>query len=159
MDSQQISIAKYLIHETPIGHLNFTFESLKNILGLNPLDNETIRKEIAKYNEEHLNHIIVEDNKLLVSSVTKDESGNYLDQNANIKVKVSADGTNAESTEEISSEESPLRIALHKSLIAYKEKNYKSAITAVNGKLLINNIKYSFQSRWFRKLQIVNFSS
>lgn len=132
MDSQHVSIAKYLIHETPIGHLNYTFESLKTILGLNPLDNEIIRKEVAKYNEEHLNHIKLDGDKIIVASAIKDENDFYHDQNNNIKVKASA-GTTAEASEELSTEKSSLRTALYNSLIAYKEKNYKSAITAVNG--------------------------
>lgn len=134
MDAQNIAIVKFLIKETPIGHLKGTLDNLKSILGVDVLESEEIRKEIIAYEEEHLKQLSVDEDKILISSITKDSDGYYYDQNKNLKVLATPMNENFEKIEKCSSDNSELKSALYAKLDDYKKKNYKAGITSINGK-------------------------
>lgn len=134
MDPQYVGIIKYLIHETPIGHLKQTMDSLKTILGVDPLENEAIKNEILKYDEDHLRQLTFVDDKILVSSITKDVDGYYHDQSKDVKIVIAPLDDTVESMEKYSPEDSAFRVLLSDKLNAYRDKNYKVNLTAINSK-------------------------
>ena len=69
-----INVAKYIISETPIGHLNKSIQNLKGLIGEELIDNELIHNEVQEYAEKHLSHVQYNDegNKIVISNLTKD---------------------------------------------------------------------------------------
>lgn len=136
VDPQHLGIVKYLVHETPIGHLKSTIENLKVILGLDLLEVAEIKSEISRYDELHLRQVNFLDDKILLSSINKDSEGYYHDQNKNLKILVSPINENIDKVEKYTPDECPFRSMLYSRLLNYREQNYKLPLTAINGKII-----------------------
>ncbi len=134
MDSSNVPIVKYIIKSSPIGHLKETIENLKTIIGGLAIEDKEIQKEIATYEEDHFKQIGLKEEKILISSLTKDEEGNYHDQSKKLKITTVPMSENVEKIIDYEDDDSknPLREAIDKKLIEYKEKNFKTSITATN---------------------------
>lgn len=137
MDPSNVPIIKYIIKSSPIGHLKETIENLKTVIGGQALEDKEIQAEILNYEEDHYKQISLNDDKILISKFTKDSEGFYHDQGKKLKISVVPLSENIEKIVDLddSNVTNPLRIAIDKKLIEYKDKNYKSSITATNSKL------------------------
>ncbi len=137
MDNQIVNIVKFLIKETPVGHLKNLLDSLKIIVGFETIENEQVLAEIARYEEEHLKQFDYENDKILISKQTKVAEGCYLDQNKEVQIKVIPLSDNIDKIDKISKEDlsnDNFLNSLLKSFSEYKTKNFKDENTAINGK-------------------------
>lgn len=134
MDPQTINIVKFLIKETPIGNLKSVIDNLKILVGFEVLDSNEVKNEILKYEKDHLKHINIGDDKILLSDKTSDENGYFYDQNLKLRVNPIPNSDNVEKLETIEVEKDTLRDLLFNNFKSYKEKNFKSDITSINGK-------------------------
>ena len=89
-----INVAKYIISQTPIGHLNKSIQNLKSLIGEETMESETINKELEQYAENHLTHVQYNDEgkKIVISNLNKDNNGFYIDQGQQIKIKLNITG-------------------------------------------------------------------
>ena len=128
-----INVAKYIISETPIGHLNKSIQNLKGLIGEELMDNELIHNEVQEYAEKHLSHVQYNDegNKIVISNLTKDSEGYYYDQGQKVKIKLNVAEGGIDSVENIDDNNS-LRNELDNKIKTYLEKNYTSGITKSN---------------------------
>ena len=128
-----INVAKYIISETPIGHLNKSIQNLKGLIGEELMDNELIHNEVQEYAEKHLSHVQYNDegNKIVISNLTKDSEGYYYDQGQKVKIKLNVAEGGIDSVENIDDDNS-LRNELDNKIKTYLEKNYTSGITKSN---------------------------
>jgi len=140
MDPSNIPIVKYIIKSSPIGHLKETIENLKTVIGNSALEDKEIQAEIVSYEEDHYKQISLNDDKILISKFTKDEEGFYHDQSKKIKISIVPMSENIEKIVDLddSNASNPLRVTIDKKLMEYKEKNYKTSITATNSNKLYN---------------------
>ena len=132
-NENSINVAKYIINQTPIGHLNKSIQNLKNLIGEEQMENETIQKEIQKYAENHLSHVQYNDegNKLIISNVTKDNDGFYYDQGQKIKVKLNISDGGINSIDSIEDTDS-LRQEIDNKIKLYLDKYYTNGISKSN---------------------------
>jgi len=137
MDNQAIAIVKFLIKETPIGHLRSTIDNLKAIIGIDITTIKEIQDEMINYDDEHLRQVNLGEDRVLVSNLIKDKEGYYVNQNKKMRIAVSPLNDNIDKIEDIEVEECLLRQHLLTSLSSFVEKNYKSAVTATNSKFTI----------------------
>ena len=129
--SNEINVAKYIISQTPIGHLTHSLENLTTLIGEEVMDTPEIKTAVQNYTEDHLSHFPNDSKKLVVSKLNKDSNNTYYDQSQGIKFTLSEDckeKTNIESCDDSSS----LRQAIDASLQQYKEKYYKPTVTTSN---------------------------
>lgn len=134
MDSSNfINVAKYIIRNTPIGHLKETLENLKNLIGPNIIEEKEVQDEITSYEEEHFKQVPLNEDKIILSKFNKDEDGFYHDQSKKLKIAISPLNENIEKLVEIESP-STFRDIIDKHLEEYKNKFYKGGITGVNSK-------------------------
>lgn len=97
MDSENtIPIIKYIIRNTPIGHLKETIENLKSLLGSAIIENKTVQDEILAYEEEHFKQMHLNEDKIIVSKYNKDDEGFYVDQAKKLKIAVNPLNENIE---------------------------------------------------------------
>jgi hypothetical protein len=140
MDSTNIiNVGKYIIRNTPIGHLRESVDNIKNLVGGNILDEKEIQDEITSYEEDHFKQVALNDEKIIISKFNKDGEKFYHDQTKKFKISINPLSENIETLHEISSG-SPFRDTLDKFLHEYRDKNYKGVITAINSKGHINKI-------------------
>jgi len=137
--SNVINIVKYLIRSTPYGHLKETIENLKNLVGSQIIEEKEIQDEIASYEEEHLKHVNLNDDKIIITKFNKDEENFYHEHTKKIKIQINPLSENIEKISDLEEDHqnSNFRDILDKILNEYKEKFYKSAITASNSRLNI----------------------
>jgi capping protein alpha len=137
-NENSINVAKYIINQTPIGHLNKSIQNLKNLIGEESMESETIKKEIQNYAENHLSHVQYnnEGNKLIISNVTKDNDGFYYDQGQKIKVKLNISDGGINSIDSIEDTDS-LRQEIDTKIKSYLDKYYTNGISKSN--IYINN--------------------
>jgi hypothetical protein len=138
--SNVINIVKYLIRSTPYGHLKETVENLKNLVGSHIIEEKEVQDEIASYEEEHLKHVNLNDDKIIISKFNKDEENYYHEQTKKIKILINPLSENIEKISDLEEDyqNSNFRDILDKALNEYKDKSYKSAITASNSILILN---------------------
>ncbi len=132
-NENSINVAKYIINQTPIGHLNKSIQNLKNLIGEESMESETIKKEIQNYAENHLSHVQYnnEGNKLIISNVTKDNDGFYYDQGQKIKVKLNISDGGINSIDSIEDTDS-LRQEIDTKIKSYLDKYYTNGISKSN---------------------------
>ena len=132
-NENSINVAKYIINQTPIGHLNKSIQNLKNLIGEESMESETIKKEIQNYAENHLSHVQYnnEGNKLIISNVTKDNDGFYYDQGQKIKVKLNISDGGINSIDSIEDSDS-LRQEIDTKIKSYLDKYYTNGISKSN---------------------------
>lgn len=131
-DSNEINVAKYIIRQTPIGHLEESIENLKIVCGEELMDKEEVKKEVVSYEEDHLAQVPYSNSKVIVSKLNKDQNDFYYDQSQQIKFKLSDDSKTPENVEAVS-DSSTLRKAIEEQLKKYKEKYYKGGdVTRTN---------------------------
>lgn len=135
MDSQIVSIVKFLIRETPVGHLKSLLDSVKIIVGQDVIESPEIQSEITKFEEDHFKQVQIDNDKILLSQYNKSEDNFYIDQNKGLKVKTIPLNDNFEKIENIEKEGDELREQLYEAYSAYKNKNYKDENTSFNGKI------------------------
>lgn len=136
MDKQIKTIIKFLIRETPIGHIKSTIDNIKIILGIEVTDDPEIVEELINYENEHLRLVNVGEDKIILSNIVKDSDGLYHDQNKKLKIAISPLNENIDRIEDVNCEVCKIRSCLYEQLSKYKEKNYKPNVTAINGKLI-----------------------
>ena len=126
------NVAKYIIRQTPIGHLEKAKENLNAVVGEEIMDSPEIKNEIQEYSENHLNQIDTENNtKVVISSLTKDSDGNYYDQSQKLKFKVDFNSQKVSNSESIEVQ-NELRDITDEVLKSYLEKYYKAEVTKKN---------------------------
>lgn len=133
-DENNLNVAKYIIHQIPIGHIEESVEKLKIICGEELIDSAEVKAELVSYEENHFKHIPYNDGKILLSKETKDGEDYYYDQSKQIKIKVNPLSDEIVSSEAISMESS-LQKAINAKMKEFKAKYYKDSITAVNGNI------------------------
>ena len=137
MDPQIVNIVKYLIRETPIGHLKTLLDNLKVIVGFEVIDCKEVNDEILLYEQEHLKQIDLGGDKIILSKFNKDGNDYFHDQQQGLKIKAVANLENAEKIEKIEQSDDNLRSLLHKAFLKYRDTNFKKEISAANGKFII----------------------
>ena len=158
--TNEINVAKYIIKQTPIGHLSQALENLNIVCGEELMDQEEVKAEIKNYQEDHLEQLPCNDAKVIVSKLNKDSDNFYYDQNKNIKFQLAENNKEVTGVETIE-EGSELRKAVDAELLKYKEKYYKGGVTttnvfydAANGKLNVMisahniNMKNFWSGEW-----------
>ena len=133
MSSEFVSVAKYIIKKTPIGHLGKSLENLRAVVGEEVMDKDDVKKEIHAYGENHLSAVNndVTNSKVVISPLTKDSEGFYYDQGQKVKFKI---GLESGAVEEAQSVEvhNDLRDAIEEKIKKYLEKCYKMDVTRYN---------------------------
>lgn len=137
MDPQIINIVKYLIKETPFGHLNNLIDNLKIIVGIQVIESSEIQNEILNYEMEHLKHLKLDDKTIVLSKTTKDSEGYFHDQSSGVKILVQPLSENIDKIEQTETDNDSFRESLNKHLQSYIEKGYKAEITSGNGNFLL----------------------
>ncbi len=156
MDQQTLSIIKFLIKETPVGHVKSTIDNLKVILGLELTENDEIHKELVQFEEEHLRHVNVNDEKIVLSSFNKGEDGFYYDQLKKLKICIGPLSENIEKIETVDENTCEMSVKINEALKKHIEKNYKSSVTASNVYkknenlyyILISAHNYNYKNYW-----------
>lgn len=126
--SNEENVAKYIIRQTPVGHLDESISNLKSLIGEQPMDSNNIKGEIQAYEEDHLAHLQTDKGKLLMSSYTKDSDNYYHDETKGVKFQFDAEKIEAINVEECR-QENEMRNALEVELKKYCDKYYKPAVT------------------------------
>lgn len=138
MDNQIVNIVKFLVKETPVGHLKNLLDSLKIIVGFETVENDQVLSEIARYEEDHLKQFDFENDKILISKHTKLSEGCYVDQQKGLKLRVVPLSENIDKIEkldkEVNKSEDSFATSLFNSFSEYKTRNFKDENTAINGK-------------------------
>ena len=102
MDSENnLPIIKYIIKNTPIGHLKETIENLKIVIGGSFMDSKAVLDEISAYEEEHFKQINLNEDKIIISKHNKDDEGYYNDQSKKLKIKANPLNENIEKIVEL----------------------------------------------------------
>ncbi len=139
MDQNIKNIVKYIIRSTPYGHLKETIENLKNLVGPTLTEDLDIQNEVRNYEEEHFKQVNLNEDKIVISKLNKDEENYYHDQSKKIKIMINPLSENIEKISEL--EEAGIlnnfRSLLNKTFSEYRERCFKSGIAASNG--IINN--------------------
>jgi len=137
MDPNNLTIIKYIIKSTPIGHLKETIECLKNIVGGSAMEEPEVLQEISSYEEEHFKQINLNDDKIIISKFSKDSEGMYHDQSKKLKISIAPLSENIDKIIDHDTEHShtSLRNKLDVKLLEYKKLNYNSNITATNSNI------------------------
>lgn len=156
MDQQTLSIIKFLIKETPVGHIKSTIDNLKVILGLDLTDNNEIRNELVHFEEQHLRHVNVNDEKIVLSSFNNGNDGFYYDQVKKLKISIEPLNENIEKIETLNKSPCELTMKIDEALKKHIEKNYKSSVTASNifkkddntYNILISAHNYNYKNYW-----------
>ena len=126
------NVAKYIIRQTPIGHLEKAKENLNVVVGEEIMDSDEIKNEIKEYSENHLNQIDTDNNtKVVISSLTKDANGSYYDQSQKIKFDVDFNSQKVINSETVEVQ-NELRDITEDVLKSYLEKYYKPEVTKSN---------------------------
>lgn len=91
MDSEtnvNLDAIKYIIRNTPIGHLKDSLENLKTLIGSYIFEEKAIKEELAKYEEDHFKTVNFNEDKILISMFNKDSDNFYHDQTRKIKISL-----------------------------------------------------------------------
>jgi hypothetical protein len=143
MDSNNATpIIKYVIKSTPIGHVKETVENLKNLVGQSAMEEKEILDELQTYEEDHFKQFSLGDDKIIISKFNKDKDNFYHDQAKKTKISVTPLSDNIEKIQELHEAELPhheFRALLDSKLNEYRDKSYKSGITAINSKYNLYN--------------------
>jgi capping protein alpha len=148
MDSNNtINIVKYIIRNTPFGHVKETIDNLKTLVGNNIIEHPEIQEEIKNYEEDHFKQISLNEEKIVISKFNKDQDNYYYDQSKNLKICVNPLNENIEKIEKIGNADGEaegihytdafsknLHTALTRLFNEYRDRCYKNGVAAVNGK-------------------------
>lgn len=91
MDSEtnvNLDAIKYIIRNTPIGHLKDSLDNLKSLIGSYIFEEKSIKEELAKYEEDHFKTVNFNEDKILISKFNKDSENFYHDQARKIKISL-----------------------------------------------------------------------
>ena len=107
MDSEGINIdaVRYIIRNTPIGHLKDSIENLKILVGAAVFEEDDIKSEIIKYEEDHFRSVNFNDDKILISKHNKNQENYYVDQSKKIKIALLAQSENIENIVDLNEKE------------------------------------------------------
>ncbi len=132
---QSADIVKYVIKSTPIGHLPQSLENLRNLIGSEMIESAPIQEEIVSYEEKHLKFLKTDDeNKIVLTTHNKESPNTYHDQVKKIRVTINPLSDTPQTVEELGdSEFSQLRDDIYRHLEEYRQKSYKTEISAING--------------------------
>ena len=145
MDQSNVNnIVKYIIRSTPYGHLKETVENLKNLVGAAAIEDKEIQDEITNYEEEHFKQVNLNEDKIIISKLNKDEENYYHDQTKKFKIMINPLSENIEKITELEEGDNQFRALLDKLFAEYRDKCYKSGISASNGKIYIIYFNFSF---------------
>jgi hypothetical protein len=138
MEAQNINrVVKYIIRNTPNGHLNEVIENLKVLVGSSVIESPVIQAELRSYDEDHFRQVSIEDEKMILSKYNRSdctgEEDCYYDAERKVKIQVSPSSENKIQTLTEEDVEPTSRRLLDKSLNDYREKFYKSGIASSNG--------------------------
>ena len=98
MENEGINIdaVRYIIRNTPIGHLKDSIDNLKILVGASVFEEDAIKSEIIKYEEDHFRSVNFNDDKILISKHNKDSENFYVDQSKKIKIALLPQNENIE---------------------------------------------------------------
>ena len=98
MENEGINIdaVRYIIRNTPIGHLKDSIDNLKILVGASVFEDDAIKSEIIKYEEDHFRSVNFNDDKILISKYNKDNENYYVDQSKKIKIALLPQNENIE---------------------------------------------------------------
>lgn len=133
VDPTMLNVAKYVIKKTPIGHIQKALENLNAVVGERVMDTEDVHKEIHKYGETHLSQLPVEiaSNKVVISSLVKDDEGFYHDQDQKIKFKIGLESGNIEEAQQDDFQDD-LRDEISAQAKKYISESYNGEVTKFN---------------------------
>ena len=103
MYSEFVSVAKYIIKKTPIGHLGKSLENLQAVVGEEVMGKDDVKNEIHAYGENHLSAVNnnVTNSKVIISPLTKDSQGFYYDKGQKVKFKIGLESGALEETQSV----------------------------------------------------------
>ena len=154
--NQNTEILKYIIKSAPIGHLSQTIENLKNLVGVSSLENKEIDQEITNYEEQHFKQLKIKDEKIVINPYNRSEGNFYEDQNKKVRICPTPLSENIEKIEDVEAvAESRLRDELYKACEDYKNKNFKSEISAINGIIEFILVHHSLLENNHNRITIV----
>lgn len=130
-DAETIKITKYIIKNTPIGHLSKTLENLKSVVGEKIMDEASVKEEIQEYGASHNSQIPLDicPEKVVISNLTKTSEGFYQDQVQKVQFRITSNGIEDAGNIEI---ECSLRDVLSTKMSEYINSAYKTEITRYN---------------------------
>lgn len=98
MENEGINIdaVRYILRSTPIGHLKDSIDNLKILVGASVFEEDAIKNEIIKYEEDHFRTVNFNEDKILVSKHNKDQENYYIDQSKKIKISLLPQNENIE---------------------------------------------------------------
>ena len=98
MSSEFVSVAKYIIKKTLIGHLGKSLENPPTVVGEEVMDKDDVKKEIHAYGENHLSALNnnITNSKVVISPLTKDSEGFYYEQGQKVKFKMGLESWSVE---------------------------------------------------------------
>lgn len=140
--SNEENVAKYIIRQTPIGHLDESLNNLKNLLGEQAMDTDPIKGEIQTYEEDHLGQLPSDNGKVILSALNRDSENYYHDQRKGIKYQFDAEKFQIINVEP-STIDNELRTEIETALKGYCEKYYKPSVTETNVYYDAEKNKYS----------------
>lgn len=107
MEGEGINIdaVRYIIRNTPIGHLKDSIENLKILVGASVFEEDAIKSEIIKYEEDHFRSINFNEDKILISKYNKDSQNYYVDQGKKIKISLLPQSENIENIVDLNEKE------------------------------------------------------
>lgn len=129
--ANEINVSKYIIKNTPVGHLTQALDNLTIVCGEELMDRDEVKAEVKNYQEDHLEHFVYNDQKVIVSKLNKGADNFYHDQNKGIKYQLAENNKEITGVETVE-EGSELRKAVDAELAKYKEKYYKGGVTTTN---------------------------
>jgi hypothetical protein len=96
---------KYLIRNTPIGHIKDCLDNLRSLIGAAVLEDPAIKEELVKYEEDHFKTVNFNEDKILISKFNKDSENFYHDQTRKIKISLLPISDNIEVIKELDQSE------------------------------------------------------
>lgn len=93
-----------------------------------------IQEAIVRYEENHLRQLSYGESKVLISDLTSQQNGEYVDYGKKIKFTVSPLNENIDKLEELSEPVEEFVQLLYSAVDGYKNAAFKESITAVNGR-------------------------
>lgn len=91
MDSEtnvNLDAIKYIIRNTPIGHLKDCLDNLRALIGSGIFEEPAIKEELTKYEEDHFRTVNFNEDKIIISKYNKDSENFYHDQTRKIKISL-----------------------------------------------------------------------
>lgn len=121
---------KFIIERTPYGLYKDIANGIRSMVKVD--SNPSVQNIIKEYEEDHFKQVPLENDKLIISKVTKDKEGYYNDQSKKYKLMINPLSENFEKLERIGAPD-PIQVKFDKALNSYKDKCYEKEYASING--------------------------